>query len=298
MKQLLDAISKARIEEHIANLQGVRHPEAAPEALEGAAAYIETCLRKFGYDSTQHTFFDNGGEYRNLLATLRGNTEPERRLMIVAHYDSVAGSPGADDNASGVAVLLELARVFQKHPLKRSLQFAAVSLEENEHPEPPKGLGLRGSRALARHAVDQGWLIDGVIVLESVAYAGPNAVQTVPEGLPIQVPTVGDFVAVVGNTPSAELAAAFIRAADRYQPELPKVPLIVPGNGELFPDTRRSDHASFWDQGIPAIMLTDTTNFRNPHYHLPSDTLETLNLDFATAICRAVAGLIQELTGD
>jgi hypothetical protein len=298
MNQILNAISKARIEEHIANLQGVRHPEAAPEELERAAGYIENCLRESGYETAEHTFFDNGGEYRNLLATLRGNTEPERRLMIVAHYDSVASSPGADDNASGVAVLLELARVFQNRPLKRSLQFAAVSLEENERSEPPKGLGLRGSRALARHAVDQGWLIDGVIVLESVAYAGPNAVQTVPEGLPIQVPTVGDFVAVVGNTPSAELAAAFIRAADQYQPELPKVPLIVPGNGELFPDTRRSDHASFWDQGIPAIMLTDTTNFRNPHYHLPSDTLETLNLDFATAICRAVAGLIQELTGD
>jgi hypothetical protein len=103
---------------------------------------------------------------------------------------------------------------------------------------------------------------------------------------------------VIGNTASAELAAAFIRAADRHQPDLPKVPLVVPGNGELFPDTRRSDHASFWDQGIPAIMLTDTTNFRNPHYHLPSDTLETLNLDFATAVCRAVAGLIGELAGD
>jgi Zn-dependent M28 family amino/carboxypeptidase len=295
MKQLLDSISTARIKKHITNLQGVRHPETAPEALDRAADYIDTCLRQFGYDTSEHTFIDNGGEYRNLLATLPGNSEPERKLLVIAHYDTVAVSPGADDNASGVAVLLELARVFGNLHPKMSLIFAAVSLEENEHPEPFKGLGLRGSRALARHAVDLGWSIDGVIVLESVAYAGPDAAQTAPKGLPIQVPPVGDFIAVIGNTASASLAEAFMHAADRYQPNLPKIPLIVPGNGELFPDTRRSDHAPFWDRGYPAIMLTDTTNFRNPHYHSPSDTPDTLNLDFATAVCRAVAGCLWQL---
>jgi hypothetical protein len=294
---MLDEICKGRIEEHIATLQGVRHPEIAPEALERAADYIRNSLGEYGYEVAEHPFLDNGGTYRNLLATRSGCEEPQRRLLVVAHYDTVAGSPGADDNASGVAVLLELARVFRNHRPRRSLQFVAVSLEENERPVPPKGLGLRGSRALASHAVDQGWLIDGVIVLESVAYAGREEIQNAPEGLPVAVPTVGDFIAVIGNTASTELAAAFMRAADDHQPDLPKIPLIVPGNGELFPDTRRSDHAAFWDRGYPAIMLTDTTNFRNPHYHLPSDTLETLNLDFAAAVCRATAGLIRELAG-
>ncbi len=295
MKQLLNDISRVRIEAHIASLEGVRHPATAPKALERAAQYIWNCLQEYGYEMAEHPFFDNGGSYRNLLATRRGCETPGRRLLIVAHYDTVAGSPGADDNASGVALLLELARIFRNRRPRRSLQFVAVNLEENEREGHPKGLGLRGSRALARHAAEQGWHIDGVIVLESVAYADREAVQTVPEGLPVTVPETGDFIAVIGNEASADLAAAFVKAADRHQPELAKIPLIVPGNGELFPDTRRSDHASFWDQGFPAIMLTDTTNFRSPHYHQPSDTLETLNLDFAAAVCRATAGLIHLL---
>jgi hypothetical protein len=295
MKQLLSDISRTRIEDHIASLEGVRHPATAPQALERAAVYIWNSLQEYGYEMTEHPFLDSGGTYRNLLATRRGHEEPERRLMIVAHYDTVAGSPGADDNASGVALLLELARAFRNRRPKRSLQFVAVNLEENERESHPKGLGLRGSRALARHAAEQAWQIDGVIVLESVAFADREAVQTVPEGLPVAVPETGDFIAVIGNAASADLAAAFIEAADCHQPELAKVPLIVPGNGELFPDTRRSDHAAFWDQGFRAIMLTDTTNFRSPHYHQPSDTLETLNLDFATAVCRTTAGLIHLL---
>lgn len=297
MKQLLNDISRSRIQDHIARLEGVRHPATAPEALERAAGYIWNCLHECGYEMAEHLFLDNGVVYRNLLATLRGCETPERRALIVAHYDTVSGSPGADDNASGVALLLELARAFRNRRPRCSLQFVAVNLEENEREGHPKGLGLRGSRALARHVCDQGWLIDGVIVLESVAYAGREEVQTVPEGLPVTVPETGDFIAVVGNAASADLAAAFVEAADRHQPELARVPLIVPGNGELFPDTRRSDHASFWDQGFRAIMLTDTTNFRSPHYHQPSDTLETLNLDFATAVCRATAGCLWQLAG-
>ncbi|MEZ4600035.1 MAG: M28 family peptidase [Syntrophotaleaceae bacterium] len=298
MEELLAEISTARIKDHIAHLEGVRHPQAAPDNLEQAALYIETCLRGYGYDVERQPFFDNGEEYRNLLATLPGSEQPEKRLLVVAHYDTVAVSPGADDNASGVAVLLELARVLHNSGPALTLQFAAVNLEENERLDPPTGSGLRGSSALAKHAADQGWLINGVIVLESVAYAGPQAVQTAPKGLPLEVPETGDFIAVIGNTLSAGLVQSFLQAADRHQPDLPKLPLIVPGNGEVVPDTRRSDHAPFWDGGYPAIMLTDTTNFRNPHYHTPGDTLDTLNLDFATAVCRATAGLILKLTGD
>ncbi len=297
MQSLTPAITTDALRCHIAALQGVRHPLAAPQALEKAADYIETSLQAFGYGVNNHRFSDNGEEYRNLIATLPGTTEGQKKLLVVAHYDTVANSPGADDNASGVAVLLELARVLAKRQLRRTVQFVAVNLEEKERDSKPKGRGLRGSRVLAQHAREQGWAIEGVVVLESVAYAGPNVVQTAPEGLPIAVPKVGDFIAVIGNQASAHLVQAFLRAAEQYQPALPKVPLVVPGNGELFPDTRRSDHASFWDQGYPAIMLTDTTNFRSPHYHQPSDTLETLNLDFGAAVGHATAALILQLAG-
>ena len=221
----------------------------------------------------------------------------QAKLLIIAHYDTVADSPGADDNASGVALLLELARVLAGQRLRKSVEFVAVNLEENERDCEPKGQGLRGSRALVQHAREQGWSIDGVVVLESVAYARPDAVQTAPAGLPIAVPEIGNFIAVIGNQASAQLVQAFLDVAERCQPTLPKVPLVVPGNGELFPDTRRSDHAPFWDAGYPAIMLTDTTNFRNPHYHQPSDTLETLNLDFAAAVGQAAAEFLMHLAG-
>lgn len=290
------SISRKALRDHISALQGVRHPLVAPEALERAAIYIDTNLKGFGYGVKNHSFFDNGKEYRNLIATLPGTDESQPKLLIVAHYDTVSNSPGADDNASGVALLLELARVFSLARLHRTVEFIAVNLEENEREREPKGRSLRGSRALAQHAREQEWNLVGVVVLESVAYAGPNVIQSAPAGLPIEVPSVGDFIAVIGNQASVSLVQAFLQAAEQHQPDLSKVPLVVPGNGELFRDTRRSDHAPFWDEGYPAIMLTDTTNFRSPHYHQPSDTLETLNFNFATAVGGAVAKLILSLT--
>ena len=108
------------------------------------------------------------------------------------------------------------------------------------------------------------------------------------------LPEVGDFIAVVGNDDSLELVEGFAGAVERYKLPLPYLKMVVPEIGELFPDSRRSDHASFWDSGYKAIMLTDTANFRSPHYHRPSDTLETLNLQFAAEVCRATAGLVVE----
>jgi uncharacterized membrane protein YkvA (DUF1232 family) len=106
--------------------------------------------------------------------------------------------------------------------------------------------------------------------------------------IPVTLPTVGDFLGIVGNAASAHLVKAVEAAANHAVPELKTITLVVPGNGELLPDTRRSDHAAFWHYGYPAVMLTDTANFRNPHYHQPTDTFETLNLDFLEQVARAV----------
>ena len=100
---------------------------------------------------------------------------------------------------------------------------------------------------------------------------------------------------MVGNEDSRRLVYGFVQAVERYQLSLPCLPIAVPGTGELLPDSRRSDHAPFWDHGYQAIMITDTTNFRSPHYHLPGDKLETLNLQFAAKVCRATGGLILEI---
>jgi hypothetical protein len=288
------SVSVAHIRSHIQALEGTRHPVTAPEALELAADYISASLRACGCEVSEHLFFDHDREFRNLIATRYGCRNPEQRVVVIAHYDTVPGTPGADDNASGVAVLLELARILQPYQLERTVHFIGVCLEENDREDDPES-GTRGSRALAAFVNERGWQVEGVVVLESVAFAGDSVVQSAPPGIPVEVPPIGNFIAVVGNESSTELVHTFTNAVDQQRLDLPYAVLTVPSNGELFPDTRRSDHAPFWDLGYKAIMVTDTTNFRSPHYHGPSDTLATLNLDFATNVCRATKGLITAL---
>lgn len=291
----LDQVSVDRIREHIRLLEGVRHPIVAPEALEQAADYIYASLESLGYKVEPHFFSEGGREFRNIIATRLGVRNPEERLLIIAHYDTVKDSPGADDNASGVAGLLELAQVLEPVEFDRTVQFIAVNLEEHQRKGPLEETALFGSRALATDAVKEGWKIEGVIVLETIAYAGERVAQKTPEGLPMKLPEVGDFISVVGNEVSRELVERFVQAIERYQVALPIIPFVVPGNGEMLRDTRRSDHTSFWDKGYEAVMVTDTANFRNPHYHQPTDTLETLNVTFAAEVCRAVAGVVTDV---
>lgn len=294
--EALAAVSAERIGKHIMRLEGIRHPAVAPAALQQARLYIHDTLQCLGYPVEQQRFAYQGGEFANVIATKKGILTPERRVLVVAHFDTVSVSPGADDNASGVAVLLELATVFKTLSFDKTVQFIGVDLEENGD-ESVSGTGTRGSRALAARAREENWDIEGVLVLESVAFASEAARQTVPPGLPLEVPAQGDFLAVIGNERSRGLVQGFGQAVGRYGVSLPLVSLVVPGNGELFGDTRRSDHAPFWDRDFKAVMLTDTTNFRNPHYHQPSDTLETLNLAFAAEVCKAVAGMVLDLAG-
>jgi len=199
----------------------------------------------------------------------------------------VAGSPGADDNASALAVLLEAAARLQPPGLRRPVHYIGFCLEEED---------LLGSRAYVASLQEARQSILGAIVLECVGYARsePGSQQTPPH-LPITIPSVGDFLGVIGNEASRDLVTAIMSCGSATVPSLKMIPLTVPGRGELLPDTRRSDHAAFWDQRLPAVMLTDTADFRNPHYHRPSDTIETLNLDFlsdvAAVVTAAVAGL-------
>ena len=289
------AVSEARIGMHVRRLEGVRHPVADPEALARAERYVADELDRLGYAVERHRFRDPCGDFHNVIGTRTGRLLPDKRVLVLAHFDTVAGSPGADDNASGVAVLLELAAALGDFLPEKTLQFVGVNLEENGDEE-VSGTGLRGSRALARLARSEGWEIEAVVVLESVGFAAAGAVQSAPAGLPLEVPKVGDFVAVVGNERSRGVVERFILGASGCGEGLRVVPVVVPGNGELFRDTRRSDHAPFWDEGYPAVMLTDTTNFRSPHYHEPSDTFDTLNLAFAASVCRATAALLVDLT--
>ena len=225
-----------------------------------------------------------GGTYKNVLGTLRPARAAFRSsrppLIIAAHYDTIQDTPGADDNASGLAVMLEAARSLREASLAYEVRFIAMCLEEQD---------LLGSLAYAASLRESNEEIAGAIVLECVGYTSDRiGSQTAPPGMPVTIPSVGDFLGIVANTTSAGLAKSFEQAANREVAELKTVSLVVPAKGEQLPDARRSDHAAFWHYGYPALMLTDTANFRNPHYHRPTDTFETLDLTFMQRVARAV----------
>jgi Zn-dependent M28 family amino/carboxypeptidase len=183
--------------------------------------------------------------------------------------------------------MLEAARRLRTTPMRRSVRFIAFCLEEAE---------LLGSLAYAARLRQDAQALYGAIVLECVGYAStaPGS-QQAPPGLPLAVPTVGDFLGIVGNELSAGLVRAIERSSSQAVQELKTFSLVVPGQGELFPDTRRSDHAAFWAHGYPAIMLTDTANFRNPHYHQPTDVLATLDLEFMARVTDALVAGTRDL---
>lgn len=277
---------------HLRALIGERHPTSSPTALRQAEDYLTEQFKVLGLAVSPHPFRALGDTYRNVIgACLVSHPSPESDapLIVAAHYDTVRGSPGADDNASALAVMLETARCLQGVPLSRNVRFIAFCLEEEN---------LLGSLAYASWLRDSKQQIGGAIVLECVGYAkSEEGSQRIPPGVPVAVPTVGDFLAIVGNQASAKLAAAVEGAAKERVPDLKTVALTVPGNGELLPDTRRSDHAAFWHYGYPAVMLTDTADFRNPHYHQPTDTLDTLDLGFMEKVARAVTAAVLDLAG-
>jgi aminopeptidase YwaD len=284
-----DPTDQDRLLAHLHALIGERHPVTSPAHLQRAEEYLADTFAQLGLQVSTHPFEAMGGTYHNVVASLlpthrlqdRGNGMSPAPLILAAHYDTVEGSPGADDNASAVTVLLETARRLRGMDRMREIHCIGFCLEEE---------GFLGSLAYAAELKAAQRDIAGAIVLECVGYASDQeGSQTAPPGTPITVPTIGNFLAVVGNRASAALTASVERAA---KPHVPVVPLVVPGNGERLPDTRRSDHAAFWQYGFPAVMLTDTANFRNPNYHRSTDTIATLNLEFLEQVADAVTASV------
>lgn len=270
-----------------------RHPDSAPLALSQAEEYLVEQFSRLQWDTSRQPFQAWGKSYQNILAVKPpsdGTTKEQMAPLIIgAHYDTVVGSPGADDNASALAVLLEAARQLSSIPSSRPIWIMAFCLEEQ---------GLLGSQAFVSKLKESGQAIAGAIVLECVGYTNqvPGS-QRIPTGVPIAVPATGNFLGIIGNVASRGLMGTLARSAQGITPPLPVLTLAVPASGEQLPDVRRSDHAAFWDQGYPAVMLTDTANFRNPHYHQPTDTIETLDFDFIEAVSETVVTAVTELAG-
>ena len=274
-----------------------RHPANAMDALRAAEDFVALELSAAGLRIERHLFPWDDREFHNVVGTLDGS-DPARPWVIVgAHFDSTPSTPGADDNASGVAALLEIARLLGRTRPAATLQFVGFNLEEIYDLWPP--VYRIGSRAYVRLLKERGVRVAGAFVLEMVGFTGPRQVVPAAVRLVKRIPREGTFLAAVGDGNSRHLLRAMERAA---QGVMPLVTLAVPLRGWLVPDTRRSDNARFWDAGYPALMVTDTADLRNPHYHRASDTPDTLDFGFmadtVTVVARAAADLAGALRPD
>ena len=278
---------------HIAAIQGPRSGtgnEPNRIKLNEVAGYIRDLLAADGLVVSEAPVTFAGQTFPNIVGSLTGTTCPEKTFIVGAHYDGTSRGPGADDDASGVAGMLEIARVLSAQPLPASVDFAAFSFEE---------AGLVGSRQMAEAAASTGRELAGMFSLEMIGYTCDEpGCQSYPAGMEPPRPT-GDFLSVVGNTNSDSLLNRFITSSTSAVPGLIVLPLEVAGDGETLPDVRRSDHAPFWDSGYQALLVSDTADLRNPNYHQASDTLDTLNLQFAADVANAsLATVVDALTAD
>lgn len=282
---LPEEVSLRRLEAHVVKLAreiGERNV-FNPQALHYAADYIATEWHAQGYHVVPYSYQVNGVECANLEITRPGQHRPEELLLIGAHYDSVSGSPGANDNGSGVAAMLELSRLFAELTPAISVRFVAFVNEE-----PPFFMWKQmGSLVYARMARRRGDNIRLMVSLETMGYfrSEPRS-QRYPPLFRAFHPDRGDFIAFVSNFGSRRLmrrvAAAFRATSD--------FPLEQTATFALIPGVAWSDHFSFWRQRYRAFMVTDTAFYRYPYYHTADDTPE--KLDYA-ALVRVTGGLFE-----
>ena len=282
------------LENHLRQIVRERDPYLASGGHFFVKEYIRQQLEQWGKVET-HEFEVKGNKYQNLILNLTSSQNQNLPpILIGAHYDAVPGTPGADDNATGVAVLLELASAFATNLPRFPIQLVAFDLEECLIFEDEKYC-LSGSRAYADYLYQQKQPLRLMLSLEMLGYCNRsnNSQQYPADFLKYFYPNQGDFIALVGNL---KTFLDLIRLDKKIRHSgTPCRWLVAPNNGNLIDATRRSDHSPFWDRGYRAMMVTDTAFLRNPHYHQPSDTIDTLDLDFLTSVCKSLIVAIQNL---
>ncbi|MGD2080458.1 MAG: M28 family peptidase [Nitrospirota bacterium] len=258
--------------------------------LESAASYIEDRLREAGIEARRQEFSYRGETYFNVLGEVEGTGPSGEALLVGAHYDTVTGSPGADDNASAVAGMIELARLAAKSPLPLTAKFAAFTLEE-----PPAFRSSRmGSMVCAESLRKEGARLRGMISLEMIGYYTdePGSQYYPLPGFGLKYPSRGNFIAFVGDMASKRFTRE-VRDAFRASSTLPVESL---NTLSLVPGVDFSDHRSFWKHGYRAFMVTDTAFYRNPHYHAPSDLPRTLDYGRMAELVRGLYLALAELS--
>ena len=283
-------IEQAHIERHVWTLaaeigeRNVFHPRA----LDSAREYIAREWRAQGLEPRLQSYLARGVESSNIEVVLDGTSAGAQSIVIGAHYDSVLGSPGADDNASAVGALMELSRVLASTARARTLRIVAFVNEE-----PPFFYwGKMGSQVYARAMRERGENVRLMLSLEMLGYYRDEPdTQSYPPLFRWFYPSRGNFIGFVSNLRSRRALARVYRAFRNhcdFPAERAAVPSWIPGVGW-------SDHLSFWRQGYPALMVTDTAFYRNPHYHTVEDTPEKLDYPRLTRVANGLAEALLEL---
>jgi Zn-dependent M28 family amino/carboxypeptidase len=283
VQNLLETITEAQLRQWVEHISAPRHFAAEPKQNRATANWLHGVFESLGYR------VERQGKFANILAL--PDTAYEEVVLVGAHYDSVPMSPGADDNGSAVAAMLGCATACSRWQPELSVIFVAFNREED---------GLLGSRDFVEsYLPDARFYIRCAHILEMVGYArsAPGS-QRVPGGLSIKISNKGDFLGLLANGCSMEFMDSVLRNAATYVPKLPVTGLKVRlGLEAHLPVLTRSDHAPFWDREIPAVMWTDTAEFRNPNYHSGTDTPDTLDYQFLRKVTQLLtANVISEAT--
>lgn len=282
LNEVLEKVSEENLREIVNKVAIKRHGWYNYVELLKISQYIEQKFKEYGYLIEIDEFLYYGKLYKNIVATGYEIKSKKNWTVVGAHYDSAIDSPGADDNASGVAVMLEVARILRETSLSDKIKFVAFTLEE---PQPFTFEFLIGSRHFVKKMKKLGYKYTA-IVLESVGYySKTQGSQKLPAF--VKGPDVGDFLGVIGNRRSLPLLKLFDKAK-KLASSINLITYKAPLNGWLAIETRFSDHASFWNSGFQAVMLTDTAMFRNPYYHTQWDTPDKLNYSFMKDVVKII----------
>jgi len=284
-----------RMRQHVQAVASEEHNTRRPAQLERAAVYIETTLEKAGYTPARQEYEAGGQKVRNIevaVANVAKGKRPERIFIVGAHYDSAQGAPGANDNGSGTAAVLELARLLKTVQPASGTEVRFVFFVNEE---PPFFLSEEmGSMQHAAEMKRQGQKVEGALVLETMGYYSDKpGSQQLPPGLEGQYPDTGNFIAFVGTIESSALVrqalAAFQGASD-----FPAQGLAAPAHTM---GVTLSDHSSYDRHGYPALMITDTAFMRYPYYHTAQDTPDKLDYESMARVVEGLAKTIGALAG-
>lgn len=285
-----EAVLKQQLERHVVRLGGEigernvwHHAE-----LQAAEKYIEETFTAAGYEAAFQRYDVESITVSNVEAVLQGEEHPDEIIVVGAHYDSVVGSPGANDNATGVAAVLELARRFKDRKLPRTLRFVAFV---NEEP-PFFQTDTMGARVYAKRCGERKEKIMAMFSLETIGcYSDAAGSQRYPFPFNLFYPKTGDFIGFVGNLSSRGLvrrAISSFRLSTSFPSEGAAAPGWITGIGW-------SDHWAFWKEGYPAVMITDTAPFRYPYYHTVNDTPDKVDFERTARVVEGMARVIEDL---